>query len=97
VIEKKPLDDGAAVEVTFVLPTDWATSDVSVAGDFNEWNPSKTPLVADGDRLVGSAVVAGGRRYAFRYFSDGKWFNDDAADAYEPNEYGGYNCVLDLA
>lgn len=70
--------------------------DVSVAGDFNGWDPTATPLWRSGDQLVGAITVGTGRRYAFRYFNDGDWFNDDAGDDYEPNEFGGHNCVVDL-
>ena len=42
--------------------------------------------------------VATGRRYQFRYrTSDGRWFNDEEADDYVPNEFGGMNCVVDLS
>jgi hypothetical protein len=41
--------------------------------------------------------VAPGRRYAFRYLAEGgRWFNDDAADDYQPNAFGGSDSVLDL-
>lgn len=38
-----------------------------------------------------------GRRYRFRYLTDdGRWFNDAAADDYEPNSHGGLDGVVDL-
>lgn len=95
-IEKTPLDDGSCVEVAFVVPVEWVAGPVSVAGDFNDWDIAATPLQPDGDSLVTSVVLPAGSRYAFRYFSDGSWFNDDAADGYEPNEFGSHNCVVDL-
>lgn len=50
-----------------------------------------------GTKLIASVTVGTGRRNAFRYFNDGDWFNDDADDdADEPNEFGGYNFVVDL-
>jgi hypothetical protein len=46
---------------------------------------------------VASAIVAAGARHEFRYRTgDGRWFNDEAADDYVPNEFGGVNCVVDL-
>lgn len=95
-IEKTLLDDGTGVVLTFALPATRATGDVSVAGDFNDWQPSATPLRRVGDQLVGSVMVRSGRRYAFRYFCNGDWFNDESADGYEPNEYGGYDCVVNV-
>ena len=46
-----------------------------------------------------SAVVAlvGGSTYRFRYRShDGTWFNDEAADGYEPNVHGSTDCLVEL-
>ena len=38
-----------------------------------------------------------GQVYRFRYVTDtGRFFDDDTADGYEPNEYGERNCLLDL-
>lgn len=95
-IEKKPTDDGTAVRVTFVVPSDHVNGDVSIAGEFNGWDVTATPMRTTGSRLEATLTLEAGRRYAFRYLCDGRWFNDDAADAYEPNELGGYNCVIDL-
>ena len=38
-----------------------------------------------------------GRAYRFRYLLDGqRWENDWAADAYQPNGFGGDDLVVDL-
>jgi hypothetical protein len=38
-----------------------------------------------------------GRAYRFRYLLDGqRWDNDWAADAYQPNDFGGDDSVVDL-
>lgn len=96
-IDKKSVDDRSVVDVTFALPADWRDSGVAVVGDFNGWDPSANPLRVDGDRCVATITVPSGRRYVFRYHTaDGRWFNDDAADAYQPNEFGGHDCVLDV-
>ncbi|MET0326232.1 MAG: isoamylase early set domain-containing protein [Ilumatobacteraceae bacterium] len=85
------------VEITFRLPVDHPAAPVGVAGTFNGWEWQATPLVADGDHLVASTVVTTGGRYEFRYrTADGRWFNDESADDYVPNEFGGVNCVVDL-
>ena len=85
------------VEVTFRLPLDHPAGPVGVAGAFNDWDWPATPLVKVGDFLEATVVVRPGRRYEFRYrAADERWFNDDEADDYVPNEFGGVNCVLDL-
>ena len=86
---------GGQVELTFRLPVDHPAGPLGVTGEFNDWE--LTPLAGTGDRLEATVLVAGGRRYEFRYRSaDGRWFNDDEADDYVVNEYGGVNCVVDL-
>jgi hypothetical protein len=44
-----------------------------------------------------SLTLSAGRRYAFRYYRNGHWFNDDGADGYEINEYGQRNGIVDLS
>jgi hypothetical protein len=53
--------------------------------------------VRDGDELKAVVVVDTGRQYQFRYRgADQMWFNDETADDYVPNEFGGVNCLIDL-
>jgi 1,4-alpha-glucan branching enzyme len=87
---------GDKVKVTFVLPAA-AADKVAVAGDFNDWNPDETTLRKRGDIRSASVTLPAGRRYAFRYrTADGRWFNDESAHAYEWNEYGEENSIIDL-
>jgi hypothetical protein len=95
-IVREPTRKGEQVKVTFVLPDDNEPGDVFVAGDFNSWNPGATMLRRRGGVRSASLMLNAGRRYAFRYYRDGRWFDDDRADAYQPNEYGEKNCILDL-
>lgn len=94
-IEKVTRDRGA-VEIRFVVSAAMADGEIGVAGDFNNWDPAATPLQHDGDGRSATVVLQRGRDYAFRYCADGRWFNDDAADRYEPNEVGGHNGIIDL-
>jgi hypothetical protein len=93
-IERRPMGDGR-VELTFRLPADHPADPVGVAGEFNDW--VVWPLTDGGGKLEATTIVADGRRYEFRYrTADGRWFNDEEADDYVPNEFGGMNCVVDL-
>ncbi|HEX3829314.1 MAG TPA: isoamylase early set domain-containing protein [Sporichthyaceae bacterium] len=70
---------------------------VGVAGDFNGWDPTATPMRwGPGGHMATVELEA--ERHRFRYWSsrDG-WFNDDSASSYEFNEFGQKNCVLNLA
>jgi hypothetical protein len=86
------------VRATFVVPDGGLYGHlVAVVGDFNGWDPTAAPMRKQGDGRVATVTLQPGRRYAFRYVcDDGAWFNDEAADAYEPNSFGVDNSILDL-
>lgn len=86
------------IRVTFTVPRAEFVERLFIVGEFNNWSVAATPMTQQPD---GSWTVAltldGGRKYAFRYFTDGEtWLNDWAADEYVPNEFGSENSVVDL-
>ncbi len=92
----EPSAEGKA-KVTFTLPCPGPAASVAVLGDFNEWDPTAMPMRKTGDVQTASVVLEGGRRYFFRYLDEGgRWFNDEAADDYQPNDFGGSDSVVDL-
>ncbi len=82
------------VEVTFAV--DRADVDsVDWLSEANGWDPVPMKRAARGKgafklkvRLPKDAAVQ------FRYLLDGHWENDEAADAYWPNEHGSDNSVV---
>lgn len=94
-IVREPTRKGDKAKITFVLPND-SPGDVFVAGDFNAWNPGATLLRRRGEVRSASLTLSTGKRYAFRYYGDGRWFNDEKADDYERNDYGETNGIVDL-
>lgn len=86
---------GVKCRLTFVLPElIWADS-VFVAGDFNNWDRTALPMRQDAQGQWKATIeVAAGGVYQFRYLCDGDWLNDNQADAYYANEYGGHNSVV---
>jgi 1,4-alpha-glucan branching enzyme len=81
--------------ISFVLDLD---EDVSVVGDFNNWDPYAHPLLrsSTGQRTATVALPPGS--YAFRYLAAGGRFFDDAdADAYVDNGNGDVNGVLEVS
>lgn len=91
-------DNGDPVRVTFAVPEDGMNGlALAVVGDFNDWDPSATPLRPEGPLRLATIIVPAGRRYAFRYLAEGgQWFNDEDADDYEHNGHGGDDSILDL-
>lgn len=95
-IDKRPRGDN--VVVTFRVPAEATARSAMVAGEFNGWSPTDTPMTpADGGGFTAEIELRPGRTYRFRYLlDDERWENDWAADSYVANEYGGDDSVIDL-
>jgi 1,4-alpha-glucan branching enzyme len=84
--------------VTFKYPNPEQAESAALAGDFNEWSQTDTPMkkLKDGSFSV-TVSLAADCSYNFRYVLDGQtWVNDPAADRYELNEHGEDNSVAEL-
>ena len=96
-IKKKFLKTKPVCKVTFTLPAEDAKT-VAVVGNFNEWNTEATPLkkLKNGS-FKGTVDLEAGNSYEFRYLVDGKYLNDQEADAFAWNDYANAeNSVLSL-
>ena len=95
-LEKEPLEDGH-VRVTFrVSHHIWADS-IALVGEFNDWDAHRHLLKQtrdDGEWHV-TLNLPNQRTYRFRYLVDGReWMDDNHADGYLANPYGGYDSVV---
>lgn len=70
---------------------------VSIAGDFNNWQPAGTPMQRVGDSGVWQTKMklATGT-YRYRLVVDGQWQQDPYNERSEMNPYGDYNSVLEV-
>jgi len=70
---------------------------VSVAGDFNGWNPADTPLErSDGGMWTATIPLKPGR-YEYMFVVDGKqWIADPLATDAATDGFGAQNAVLDV-
>lgn len=70
---------------------------VSVAGDFNGWNPAHTPLErSDGGMWTATIPLKPGR-YEYMFVVDGKqWIADPLATDAATDGFGAQNAVLDI-
>ncbi len=83
--------DKKTCNVTFIVSPEAAqdAKTINLAGDFNSWSSTDTPLKKgkDGSFSVKVSLEAG-KEYQFRYLIDGqKWENDWKADKYVPAPY----------
>ncbi len=69
---------------------------VSLAGDFNSWNPEMHPLKKSSAGLWKKMVSLSPGRYEYRFMVDGEWHNDPDCTTCSPNPFGSNNCVLVL-
>ena len=82
--------------VTFKYPNQENAGSATLAGEFNGWSTTDTPMkkLRDGSFSVTVSLEAG-RAYTFRYVLDNTtWVNDPEADEYVGNEYGETNSAL---
>lgn len=68
--------------------------EVFIAGSFNNWNRSATPMIALADGKWSKELRLPPGRYEYRFIVDGQWIDDPAAKETVPNAFGGVNAVL---
>lgn len=89
---------GKKVRVTFRLPAAVGAEKVALLGEFNDWDPEANQMkqLKDGSFSVTVSLDAE-RNYRYRFLLDGlHWENDWDADAYQPNEFGDDDSILNL-
>ncbi len=70
---------------------------VQVAGDFNNWQPGKTPMQKVGDSGVWQTKIKLPEgKYRYRLVVDGQWQQDPYNELTELNPFGGFNSVLEV-
>jgi 1,4-alpha-glucan branching enzyme len=70
---------------------------VSLAGDFNAWNPDDSPLEKLPEGTWERSVVLPAGRHEYKFVVDGQWQDDPRCAERAPNPFGGENCVVILS
>jgi len=86
-------DDGINRTVTLTF-TGLNTTDLKIAGDFNDWDPDRgvTTSLSDGTISKTFSVMPGA--YQYRLIIDGNWQEDPNSPHRVINEFGETNSVL---
>jgi 1,4-alpha-glucan branching enzyme len=79
--------------VEFVLNQPQARS-VAVAGTFNAWDGTRTPLRLNSEGIWQATVWLPAGRYEYRFVADGRWISDPSARESVQNTFGSTNSVL---
>jgi 1,4-alpha-glucan branching enzyme len=79
------------VEFNLIAPD---AKKVSIAGQFNNWNPQALPMkkAKDGAWKIKLKLPPG--KCEYKYFVDGSWINDAARPDSVPNPFGTSNNVI---
>ena len=79
--------------VTFSLSATEA-GEVFVAGDFNGWDPRKSPMKKTGNGKWQKVMMLPPGEYGYKFVVDGKWLTDPQNRELRPNPFGTFNSVL---
>ncbi|MBC6905944.1 glycoside hydrolase [Saccharophagus sp. K07] len=89
-LDKKYLKSKPICKVKFIAPAELAkeAKKIYLAGDFNNWEFSGTPLKKQKDGSFATTLeLETGSEYEYRYVLDGeRWENDYDADKYVPSK-----------
>ena len=97
-VKKKAIKKSKLTSVTFETADFEEASTICLAGEFNDWQPAKTPMKRrkDGSWAV-TVRLPKKSRFEYRFVIDGEtWVADEQADGLVPNPFGGQNSVVDL-
>lgn len=90
-LKKSFSSDNTKCTVTFSVSPEAAqgAQTVNIAGDFNSWSSTATPLKKQKDGSFSVKIeLEADKEYQFRYLIDGsRWENDWKADKYIPAPY----------
>lgn len=71
-----------------------AAQSVALAGTFNGWHPSRTPMQKDGEGVWRTKLWLATGSHEYLFVADGQWISDPKAKVSTPNPHGGVNSVV---
>jgi len=93
-LKKKFFKTKDDAEITFELTGDDVKT-VALVCEFNNWEPVPMKFSKKARVFRSKVRLPKGSEFQFRYLvNESEWANDDEADAFIPNEFGGKNSVV---
>lgn len=90
----KKNQNGKASQVVHVEFSHSQASAVAIAGTFNDWRPTATPMVSLGDGRWFKELVLPPGIYEYRLVVDDEWMPDPRAGETAPHPFGEMNSIL---
>lgn len=69
---------------------------VFLAGDFNQWDQKSHPMKKSAGGVWKRSILVIPGRYEYKFLVDGDWKEDDFNHHRCTNNFGTYNCILDV-
>jgi 5'-AMP-activated protein kinase regulatory beta subunit len=82
--------------VTFSFDAPKAAN-VSLVGEFNNWDPAKHPMKCKTDGQWAKMVMLHPGIYEYKFIVDGAWASDPKNDRARPNCYGTFNSLITVS
>jgi 1,4-alpha-glucan branching enzyme len=89
-----PVADPPEARVVHFEFHDPGAHDVCLAGTFNDWHPSATPMVNMGYGRWAKELTLTPGVYEYLFVVNGRWLPDPGAAVTLPNPFGGINCCV---
>lgn len=70
--------------------------EVYLAGTFNDWRPTATPLTRQPDGTWMTEMFLNPGAYEYRFVVDGRWTNDPMSGRDVPNPFGSTNSLIEI-
>ncbi len=87
--------NGDRAWVTFTYKPQKDVKSVKILGNWNDWKEESLKKKKNGDFYI-TKILPIGRIYEFRYFIDGKYWENDVDAMEVQNSFGGFNSAIEV-
>jgi len=100
-IQQKPLPQQPPKNVVHMYNVEFTITApdahiVSLAGEFNNWSPTATPMHKRPNGTWAATLQLAAGKYQYKIIVDGKWITDPENPTKVPDPYDNFNSVVDI-